>query len=166
MINCEKYFWAFCSCICGLWKNLRQRNRDVQAGSSNFTTNCITRERNKHFWLTHVNRFINAFTLPNLYSWDSLLQKCGQNHCQRMQKVQFWLTCVAQKLTSPLTSRKPRLMPGRCPWMCTRPTNERWFKPYISVFISSKLASVQFINQQSIKKKQEIFMFNECLQIW
>lgn len=50
----------FCSCICGLWKNLRQRNPEVQAGSSNFTTNCITRERNKHFWLTHVNRFIKC----------------------------------------------------------------------------------------------------------
>ena len=67
-------------------KNLRQRNPEVQAGSSNFTTNCITRKRDKHFWLTHVNRFINALTLPNLFSRDSLLLNFDETTAQDCKK--------------------------------------------------------------------------------
>ena len=59
-------------------KDLRQRNPKVQAGSGNFTTNGITRERNKHSWLTNVNHFTNALTLPNLYPTDSLLLNVGK----------------------------------------------------------------------------------------
>ena len=153
----------FRSCICGLWKNLRQRNPEVQAGSSNFTINCIiTRERNKHFWLTHVNRFINALTLPNLYPWDSLLftQKMWAKPLPKNAKSPILVNVRRSKINLSINLPKTQLMPGRCPWMCVRWTNERRFKPYF--FISSKLASAQFINQ-SIKKKQKIFMFNECL---
>ena len=67
-------------------KNLHQRNAKVQAGSSNFITNCITRERNKQFWLTHVNRFINALMLPNLYPRDSSLLNFDKTTAQEWKK--------------------------------------------------------------------------------